>query len=345
MFERLEIEPGACDGRCPDPTKVESSLIVMAEEKLDGHRALLHMHCQFERPYLTSRRISKKTGKYAENGLNVPQIMTAAAETMRVRQLNFTILDGELIVPGHPFEAVQSVTGALPNQAIAWQREFGFAAFRAFDILFVNGRDVRGMSLYSRKKMLHEVVEDLDSPFIKFNPFKLTSNKDEIQNWYDEILKDGGEGLILKDPSAHYGKAWTKKKKAATYDVVVMGFKDGKPRGKFRNMVGAVNFGIYKNGKLTKVGKCSGMVDGNVEWVTDHGAPGQPNRSGSWIEPYSSVQPEGSRAWFTMNKDKLLGIVVEVSGNGLTEKGAIRHPQFVRLRSDKSAETCTQLKE
>jgi ATP-dependent DNA ligase len=301
------------------------------------------MHQEFERPYLTSRRISKKTGKFAENGLNVPHIMTNAAETMRLRKLNFTILDGELVVPGFPMEAVQSVTGSLSEKAIEWQKENSFAVLKVFDVLFVNGRDVRFESLSKRKLILREIVEDLDSPFIQYHPFKLLSDKNEIQSWFDEIIRDGGEGLIFKDPRSAYGKSWTKKKNNTTYDVVVMGFKEGE--GKFRSMIGAVEFGIYQKGKLVKMGQCSGMVDGDVEWVTDHGVRGQPNRDGSWIEPVTSIQPEGYRAWFTINRDKLLGVVVEVGGKGLTAAGKIRNPQFARLRPEKSAHQCTQLKE
>jgi ATP-dependent DNA ligase len=160
---------------------------------------------------------------------------------------------------------------------------------------------------------------------------------------YESVLLKGGEGLIIKDPGGPYGKRWTKIKKLGTYDVVIIGYQEGS--GKYREMIGAVRFGIYKNGKLVEVGKCSGMDDGDVRWITTGGVSGTPNRDGSWIIPISNDQPEGSRAWFSLNRDKLLGTVIEVKGNGLTAHGKIRHPRYVRLRPDKAPQMCNQLKE
>jgi ATP-dependent DNA ligase len=318
---------------------------VLAEEKLDGHRALLHIHKDFNRAYLTSRRISKKTGKYAENGLNVPHIISCAHKAINSLGCDYTVLDGELVVPGFLFEGVQSVTGSSSENAIYWQKLNAPAVLRVFDILYMNGSDVRKKSLRYRKSLVDEAVTSIGSKFIEQVPYLLVSDPEDIKTMYEKVLLKGGEGLILKDPDDYYGSGWTKMKLTVTYDVVITGYKPGTPDGKYREMIGAVKFGIYKNGKLTEVGKCSGMDDGNVSWITDHGMPGQPNREGSWIVPISDNQPEGSRAWFTMNRDKLLGTVVEVKGNGLTAHGKIRHPRYVRLRPDKAPQMCNQLKE
>jgi len=345
MFLRQEIEPGSCDGGCPNPAITGIPAYVLVEEKLDGHRALLHLHRSFDRAYLTSRRISKKTGRYAENGLNVPHIIAPAADSIRFLDCDYTVLDGELFVPGFSFEDVQSVTGSLSHVAIAWQKENKPAVLRVFDILYMNGVDVRHKSLRYRKSLVSEAIDSLGSRFIQKVDFKLVENPEEIKLLYESILDSGGEGLILKNPDSSYGQDWTKMKKTSTYDVVVMGYKEGERNGKFREMVGAVIFGIYKDGKLVEVGKCSGMSDGIVSWVTDNRMPGTPNREGSWIVSYFDDQPEGTRAWFTINRDKLLGTVIEVKGNGLTKHGKIRHPRFVRLRPDKAPQMCQSLKE
>jgi ATP-dependent DNA ligase len=345
MFLRQEIEPGACDGGCPNPAITGVPIYVLAEEKLDGHRALLHLHRSFDRAYLTSRRISKKTGRYAENGLNVPHIIAPAADSIRFLNCDYTVLDGELIVPSYLLEDVQSVTGSSSHVAIAWQKDNKPAVLRVFDILFMNGVDVRHKPLRYRKSLVSEAIESIGSRFIQKVDFKLVESPEEIKFLYESILSGGGEGLVLKNPDSPYGKCWTKMKKTDTYDVVVVGYKKSEPDGKFREMIGAVRFGVYENGKLVEVGRCSGMKDGNVDWVTDYGAAGSPNREGSWVVPISDDQPAGSRAWFTMNRDKLLGTVIEVEGNGLTKHGKIHHPRFVRLRPDKAPQMCQSLKE
>lgn len=341
----LEIEPGTCDNRCPNPALNQSGYSVVVEEKLDGHRALLHISFANKRSFMTTRRISSKTNKFKENGENFPHIIEAAHKWGMFNEYSNTVLDGEIFVPGYQFEDVQSITGAHVERAIQWQKDNAWAQFRVFDVLFEDGKDVRQESWNERHLRLEHIVKDLMCSYIVINPWIITSVGEIVQTHFDRVISECGEGLVLKDPNSTYGHRWTKMKVQENYDVVVMGFEDGKPDGKFRNLIGAVNFGIYENGKLRKVGRCSGMEDGNVEWVTDYGVPGKPNRKGSWIEPTSKDQIKGSRAWFTINKDKLLGTVVEVSGNGLTRKGVIRHPQFVRVRDDKSAEQCTRLKE
>jgi len=333
MTDYLEIEPASCDG------KINTIGRVYIEHKLDGHRALLHMCKNFDRAYLTSRRISKKTSLFAENGLNVPQIIEQAHKIILQENMYYTVLDGEILVPNHPFEAVQTVMGSHSNVSIEWQKNNQLAKYVVFDILFLNGKDVRNLPFNHRLELVEEFIKKFDGHFGHVWGAYVT-NFEDIQKKFDEYTSQGGEGLILKDPVQRYGKGWKKLKFEDTYDVVITGFNWGE--GKFRAMIGAVRFGIYLNGKLTEIGKCSGMLDGNVEWQCDDGIP-KPNREGSYIMASTQEQPEGSRAWFTINREKLIGSVMEVMGKGLTKKGVIRHPQFGRLRHDKSAEQCGAL--
>lgn len=341
MMDYLEIEPPSCDGRCPNPAIINRHERVFVEQKFDGHRALLHLDKHFDRAYLTSRHISKKTGLFTENGANVPHITMEAADVATTKELEYTVLDGELIVPGYLFEAVQSVTGSLPAVAIDWQNKNQKAKLVVFDILFINGRDIRGLPYEDRKLHLESFLKDNSLEYIHSAVYYEVEAPEDIKLHYKSVIESGGEGLILKIPTASYGYGWTKMKKESTYDVVITGFDWGE--GKFKCMIGAVRFGIYINGQLTEIGKCSGMSDGNVGWCSDIGIP-QPNRTGSYIMALTNDQPEGSRAWFTNNRDKLIGRVIEVKGNGLTKHGAIRHPQFIRLRDDKNAEQCGPLK-
>ena len=50
---------------------------------------------------------------------------------------------------------------------------------------------------------------------------------------------------------------------------------------------------------------------------------------------------DDTREYFTRNKDKLVGSVVEVKANELfRDSGKMRHPRFMRMRPDKEAERC-----
>ena len=139
------------------------------EEKFDGTRALVYFFSQEleeggEVGYcrVFSRRISKKTGFYAENTDSVPQI-----REIDVPELAGTILDGEMFINGLPFKEVSSTLNCLWDKAIDRQLEKGFISLHAFDILFYKGVDLRNMSLEKRKKYLRLAVEEANSPYIE----------------------------------------------------------------------------------------------------------------------------------------------------------------------------------
>lgn len=320
----MQIGPVRCDGIGKKPGAV------IAEEKIDGHRGLMHIGGELDRMYLTGRGISVHTKEYTERGLNVPHL-NAAHEIAKKAGLGYTILDGEGVMSGQPFEHVQSVMGGLPETGIAFQEKHGPLTYRVFDALIVDGKDIRALPLRQRHAGVYRLLQMLTGAC---NIERVRWNENcTLDEMYERVVAEGGEGTVEKDLDAAYGVGWRKRKKAMTFDVVVMGFTQGV--GKFKQMVGAVQFGAFIDGKLTSVGQCSGMSDGRVDWKG-----GAPNRDGSWIELLSGAQPEGTRAWFTANQHTLVGRVIEVKANGVTKHGALRHPQFVRVRNDKDAAQC-----
>jgi len=336
----LQLKPAKCDGSC------DTSVEHVAERKIDGHRALLHFGKHLTRAYLTSRRISIKTGEFAENGLKVPQIIVPADKYAQKRGLGYTVLDGEIVIPGEPFEAVQSVLGCKPGKAIMRQEKGPKAVFKVFDILFYGNVDVRVLPWVERRSLfVNRILGDrrvarlgvsLKSEFIHEEEVLYGTDHSRI---FNRIVAEGGEGLVLKDPQAIYGKGWTKWKKEETYDVVIMGFTEGNK--KLRGMFGAVRFGAYKDGALVEIGKCSGMPEGECFYVNDAGDTVAPNSPGCLLKPlYEDGQEPGTRAWFHANRERLIGSVIEVECKGLTKKRKLRHPQFFRIREDKLAAQC-----
>jgi ATP-dependent DNA ligase len=159
-----------------------------------------------------------------------------------------------------------------------------------------------------------------------------------LERFY-EVLKQKGEGLVIKDLNAPYGRGWKKWKRTETYDMIVTGFTEG--NNKFRGMFGAVEFGAFdQEGELVYMGQCSGLEDGNCDYKDEAGNVVAPNSEGCILVPVSKVQPVGSRAWFHLNRDDLIGSAIEVKCSGLTAHGKLRHPQFFRMRPDKSASEC-----
>lgn len=315
----------------------------LSEVKFDGHRALLHLGSELPKGYLTSRRISKVTEEYKENGSNVPQFVQANQSKALAAGMGYTVLDGEVIVPDHPFEAVQTVMGSHPLKALEWQAENAYAVFIVMDILFHNGVDVRHRKQIERTRVAQLVTRALACNTMDIAVAVLSADPAVHMERFYEVLKQDGEGLVIKDPNAPYGRGWKKWKKEETYDMVITGFTEG--NNKYCGMFGAIEFGAFiqqDEGLLLKhMGKCSGLEDGVCVYENEHGSQVDPNSEGCILVPVSVVeQPVGSRAWFHLNRDDIIGKVIEVKCNGLTKHGKLRHPQFFRMRPDKPASEC-----
>ena len=232
----------------------------LAEEKYDGVRADLHFGDKIR---CFSRRISKKTGWYAENTDNVPHIR----DLNYPEELKGTVLDGEFRVLSGDFKDISSLMNCNFDEAILRQKENGLkATFIAFDILYYKGISVMKMPLHRRKDLLADVIRRLPSecdiiqssftddkmhiyitkdviqglsasyptllkelselkPKPNETPFWMLGSK---QAWYEYILVKGGEGLMLKHKDGKYHmkrcREYTKYKKFLTRDVVISGF-------------------------------------------------------------------------------------------------------------------------
>lgn len=172
------------------------------EEKFDGTRGVLHFLSQkdidgTEVGYtrLFSRRISKKTGFYAENTDSVPHL-----RDINVPELADTIIDGELFINGQPFKEVSSTLNCLWDKAVDRQLEKGFISFHAFDIIKYKGIDLRRMPLIRRKKYLEYVIQEANSPFIELVPY-YTCGKDMSVHAYEILntkLEDYSEDIFIE---------------------------------------------------------------------------------------------------------------------------------------------------
>ncbi len=312
----LQIEMSKCHNRIKDEYWNDDNDWI-AETKLDGSRYLWHI--ENDRNYLTSRRISVKTGKYVEKSDCMPHLR----DLKLVYNNSGIILDGEIMAPNSwekISSSVTSIVGSLPERAIELQEEFGYLEYHIFDILYENNIDCREYPLHLRKNILEEFYKE---NYLSGNPnIRLIYHvKSDKKLFYEQIVDDGGEGIVLKNLNSIYGKDWIKVKKEETWDVVIIGYKDAKEYtekvsgeksiSKFYNnrWIGAIEFGQYKDGNLKSYGYCSGMT-------------------------------EDIRAELSNNKDKYIGQTIEIKAQQRLKSGHFRHPVFVRFRQDKSAKEC-----
>ena len=197
----------------------------IAEDKLDGVRATLHIFKDHIRVF--SRRISKKTGWYAENTDLVPHIRDIA-----IPELAGTILDAELIIQGGVFKDIASTMNCNWEKAIERQIKLGKVTANVFDCIYYTGDSIEHLELVERKIILKEVIDTLNSEYINevrwFDNTRkvvitdnqrkeILDNKTKYPTVFSEIL--GHENMLINIP---LGGSMYDLSKKAYYEYYVM---------------------------------------------------------------------------------------------------------------------------
>jgi ATP-dependent DNA ligase len=293
-----QLQPAACSGKVA-PEKVYAGEIPdtwWAEEKTDDLRYLLHIGLKTRdgTNAITSRRISKQTNEFVEKTSWVPQLRDYPFPS----SLAGTIIDGGFFDPKNPRALSGDVTKAMRK---------GAAKYRAFDILFYKGQDVRKLCQNKRRVLLRDVFKHFDCPLVEVTA---KIKPEAIKSFLKSTLSTGGEGIILKDPAAPYGKGWKKVKRKSTYDVFIIGYAD--PVSEIyaaKGWIGSLQIAQLLKGKVKPLGQVKNMTD-------------------------------ELRAKISANQKKFLGRVVEISAETRMNSGLFRNPSVVQIKIDKNKEDC-----
>lgn len=251
-----------------------------------------------------------------------------------------TVVDGEIVVVRDDvtqFDLLQQRIHPAESRIRKLSEETP-AELVAFDLLAVDGEDLRSVPFVERRSRLEELWPRLN------HPWHLTpSTHDEAtaRRWFDEFESAGCDGIIVKDLAGTYqsGKrAMIKIKHRRTVDVVVGGFREHKDGGK----IGSLLLGLYTDeGELSFVGHCSGFPDADrAELFEEFSELVAEDSFGE------GVRVPGAESRWSAGKDLdwtpvVPGVVVEVSYDQL-EGYRFRHAtRFHRWRPDKNAEDCT----
>ena len=274
------------------------------EVKWDGYRAIAEV--DRDRVRLYSRNLKSFESKF------VP-IFRA------LRDLGHdAVLDGEIV-------AVDDQGRAQFQLLQNYQRTGrGDLVYYAFDLLYLDGRDLRDLPLIERKEALRRIVRD--SPYIRFSDHIETQGI----SFFKSAVEAGLEGIIGKDSSSLYrdgtrSASWVKIKSRQRQEVVIGGFTA--PRGS-RVDLGALVLGVFEGGKLVYVGHAGGGFN-------DAGLADMRKRLERLIVSKSPFEkPPRTNAPVQWVEPKL---VCEVEFQEWTEDGRLRQPIFIGLREDKPA--------
>jgi bifunctional non-homologous end joining protein LigD len=300
------------------------------ELKLDGYRL---MAC---------KRAGEAT-LLTRNGNDYTEVFPEIARAVKALPLDSCIVDGEVVVldPGGipRFSLLQQrsmLSSSLDINRAAVELP---AAFFVFDLLSFEDFDVRPLPLTRRKELLAQLIPKLGA--VRY--------LDHIMREGDAFLKQvtalGLEGIIAKKADAPYrgGRTdkWLKIKAEQTGDFVVVGYTQ--PNGA-RPGFGALQLADYVNGALVYAGRAgTGFNDGQLRDIRamldplvrrDPACHGPVLKRGT--DPLPSEQiPETKTTTWTEPVH-----VVEVRFREWTPDGVLRHPAFLRIRTDKRPHDC-----
>jgi bifunctional non-homologous end joining protein LigD len=264
------------------------------ERKLDGIRCVAIRDGGAVR--LLSRNDLSLNGRY-------PEIAAALDGQERTR----FVVDGEVIAADGTFQGLAEGRARL---------------YYVFDVLWLDGEDVRDRPLRERKALLRDALRWDD-------PIRMTSYRVEAgEQLFAQACAEGWEGVIAKRFDSPYtskrSKDWLKFKCEQGQELVIGGYTA--PRGS-RTDLGALLVGVYDGGELRYAGKVgTGFNRATLRDLAERLEPLRREdspfvdaprfRDATWVEP-ELVGQIGFAEW--------------------TSAGRLRHPRFQGLRFDKPA--------
>jgi len=278
------------------------------ERKLDGERVLGVRSATSTSLYSRSRQVLDGT---------YPEIVDAL-DVQGAR--DFTV-DGEVVA----FEGAATSFARLqrrmqtrdPEQA----RRSGVAVYYyVFDVLHVEGYDVTGLPLRTRKRILRALLS-------YGAPLRFTAHRNtDGERFYEEACRKRWEGLIAKRAESTYvhrrSPDWLKFKCVNSQEFVIGGFTE--PAGS-RNEFGALMIGYYDGDDLRYAGK----VGTGFDERTLHDLGTRLRRLERPDSPFAETAPARKVHWVKPQ------IVCEVGFTEWTGDERLRHPRFTGLRRDK----------
>ena len=229
------------------------------EWKLDGAR--VQVHKSGDQVRIFTRSLNDVT--------DVAPEIVSAVRSARAREL---ILDGEAIAlqqggAPHPFQITMRRFGRTLD-VVSMQESLPLSVF-FFDCLRRDDQAIIGQPAAERFRALSEAL-----PSELFIPRVVTGDATAAQAFFDEAIRHGHEGLMVKSLQAPYepGKrslSWLKVKRAHTLDLVVLAAEwgHGRRQGKLSNLhLGARDL---TTGQFVMLGKTfKGLTDAMLLWQT-----------------------------------------------------------------------------
>ncbi len=322
-----------------------------AEYKLDGERAQIHI--KNDEVKLFSRSLEDITNYYPDIIEKIPHALKS----------NDAILEAEVV-------AINEESGEfLPFQELMHRRrkykiEKAVSKYpitvNFFDVMYLNGKSCLDEKYEKRREMLLRIITE--SEFAKLVPMTIVKNESEIEEFLENSINSGCEGLMLKMLDAPYkagsrGSNWLKLKReyrnelGDSLDLVVIGafFGKGRRTGRYGTLLlAAYDDQTDSFPSICKVG--TGFTDENLDQlyqllqdkVTLKKNPriNSEMEADVWFEPELVLEIVASEITLSPIHKTAMDVVRKNSGL------ALRFPKFTgKIRLEKTPEDASTAEE
>ncbi|MGZ3789559.1 MAG: DNA ligase D [Bacteriovorax sp.] len=285
------------------PPKEES---YVHEIKFDGYRL---------QPHLKKSSIQL----FTRSGLDWSDRFPGLVHSLRDLEVKSAIFDGEAVVLDREgksqFGLLQQALSSGDDQKIL---------IYLFDLLYLNGKDLRDLPLKERKKLLREIVPSRH-PTIRYSD----DIDQDAESFFKLTCKHHLEGIVSKDSTAPYSsgrsKLWCKCRCSNRQELVIGGYTTGK--GSRGAELGALLLGVYDKNKFRYVGKVgTGFNRQSLRELKE-----KVEKLERATSAFDVRSPVGKEIHWLRPK-----LVAEVKFTEWTSDKSLRHPVFVGLREDKN---------
>jgi bifunctional non-homologous end joining protein LigD len=333
-----DLEPDETPRGTPQafPTSVKPMLAVPVDKPFDNKDWVFEIKWDGVRSILFLNKSKNILEIQARSGMTIthryPEIAASAKTAIQCE--NSVVLDGEIVVldsEGVPdFQRHQKRMNVDAKKDIEALSKSAPATYFVFDILHLDGRNLKQLEFMERRAILAKVLK------VRSSRMRIS---DHIDEWGKAVFENSVnmklEGVVGKEKHSKYlegvrSPSWVKIKSTVTQDCVVIGFTPGE--GNREGYFGSLILAAYIHGKLQFVGHSgSGFTSEQIQEIFKKLERLKTTRCPIDFVPYVNREP----VWV---KPKT---VIEAKFNGWTQDQIMRAPIFVRLRDDKSPEECT----
>lgn len=250
----------------------------------------------------------------------------SVAEALEKLDVKSAAIDGELVAMD---KNGRSDFSLLQNAESEKDINLGYYAF---DLLYLDGKSIKGKPLEKRKELLKPIIEDANAP-VFFTDHTKGDGGGALKKACDKKF----EGVISKKANASYhsgrGTSWIKSKCTGNDEFIIAGYRKSDKRGRpFSSLL----LGEYSDGDLIYRGRVGTGFDDETFKALSAKMQSLVRKT----SPYKSTPDEARQGavWLTPK------LVAQIAYTEQTNDGRLRHPSYLGLREDKPAEEVSMTK-